>query len=92
MDEVCAATDCQAPSRLRECLRRLEPDAILANAKACLNHHKLVYCFVCDRVLCMRFGAVGCYTGHSGIVTISDATREVLHAKRPHVNAWSSEC
>ena len=88
MDEVCAATDGQAPSRLRECLRRLEPDAILANAKRGLNHNKVVYCFMCDRVLCMRTGTVGCYTGHIGIVTISDATREMLHAKRPHVDAY----
>ena len=88
MDEVCAATDGQAPSRLRECLRRLEPDAILANAKARLNHHKIVYCSTCDRVMCMRTGANGCYTGHIGIVTISDATREMLRAKRPHVDAY----
>ncbi len=88
MDEVCAATDCQAPFRLRECLRRLEPDAIRANSKARLHHHKIVYCFMCDRIMCMRTGANGCYTGHTGIVTISDATREMLHAKRPHVEAY----
>ena len=39
---------------------------------------------MCDRVMCMRTGANGCYTGHIGIVTISDATREMLRAKRPH--------
>lgn len=88
MDEVCAARDANAPNRLRECLRRLEPDAILETYKSRQAHHKFVYCSACDRVFCMRIGAVGCYTGHIGLVTISDATREVLHAKRPHVEDY----
>ena len=85
MDEACAATDCTAPWRLRKCLEQLQPDAIRENAKSRLNHHKHVYCSMCDRVMCMRIGVGGCYTGHIGIVTISDATREMLRAKRPHV-------
>jgi len=88
MDEVCTATDAQAPFRLRECLRRLEPDAILETNKSRPAHHKNVYCSMCDRVFCMRIGAVGCYTGHIGLVTISEATMEILHVKRPHVDAY----
>ena len=43
---------------------------------------------MCDRVMCMRTGAGGCYSGHIGIVTISRATAEMLRAKRPHVEAY----
>lgn len=43
---------------------------------------------MCDRIMCMRIGAGGCYTGHIGIVTISNATAEMLRAKRPHVDTY----
>jgi hypothetical protein len=88
MDEACAATDCMAPFRLRLCLERLEADAIREDAKSRPNHHKTVYCSMCDRVMCMRTGAGGCYRGHIGIVTISRATAEMLRAKRPIVDTF----
>ena len=88
MDDACAATDCMAPWRLRLCLERLEAEAIRENAKSRPNHHKTVYCSMCDRVMCMRTGAGGCYRGHIGIVTISRATAEMLRAKRPLVDTY----
>jgi len=87
MEDACAATGPWAPWNLRQCLQQIQPDAIRENAKSRLNHHKTVYCSMCDRIMCMRTGANGCYTGHIGIVTISDATAETLRAKRPHVDA-----
>lgn len=88
MEDACAATGPGARWNLRKCLEQLEPDAIRENAKSRTNHRKIVYCFTCDRIMCMRTGANGCYTGHIGIVAISDATRGVLCAKRPHVEAY----
>jgi len=88
MEDACAAAGPWAPWNLRLCLERLEADAIRENSKSRPNHHKTVYCSMCDRVMCMRTGAGGCYRGHIGIVTISDATAELLRAKRPHVDAY----
>ena len=33
-------------------------------------HHKYVYCRSCDRVVCMRIGAIGCHCGRIGIVRV----------------------
>ena len=39
-------------------------------------HQKYVFCFTCNKVMCMRQGARGCYTGHSMIVEIDRAMYE----------------
>ena len=85
MDALCASADRIAPLQLRAHLQRLEPEVRRANAQ---SHHKYVYCMTCDRVMCMRSGANGCYTGHIGIVEISDASYETLRTKRPHTDRW----
>ena len=38
--------------------------------------------------MCMRSGANGCYTGHIGIVEISNASYETLRTTRPHTDKW----
>ena len=67
------------PYETYETLERLEADAIREDAKSWPNHHKTVYCSMCDRVMCVRTGAAGC----AAPCWMSPSSSSLLSSSRP---------